>query len=290
MYPSPRLALYAGVAVLALVACQKVPYTGRTQFNLIPDSIMRGVGKSSYQAMLSEARVQRQGQDVQVLERVGRRISKVANQPDFDWSFSMIEDEQINAWCLPGGFIGFYSGILPVLKHEAGMAFVMGHEVAHATAHHGAERLSQQLALVGGLAGLELYMSNATELEPKQRGIILAALGLGAEVGVLLPFSRTHESEADVIGMMYMARAGYPPGESTGLWDRMERASPNGIPSFLSTHPTNENRKQNLREWMPRARKKFERNALSVETVTKTLWTDDGDGKRRKHASGAMPD
>jgi predicted Zn-dependent protease len=194
---SPRLSLLAGVVVLALVACQKVPITGRPQFNLVPDSIMRGIGKSSYQSVLGEERVKRSGEDVEVLERVGRRISKVANEPDYDWTYTMVEKDELNAWCMPGGYITFYTGILPVLKHEAGMAFVMGHEVGHATAHHGAERLSQQLALIGGLAGLELYMANATEMKPKERAIILAALGVGAEVGVLLPFSRTHESEAD---------------------------------------------------------------------------------------------
>ena len=292
MYPSPRLSLYAGLAVLALVACQKVPYTGRPQFNLVPDSIMRGIGKSSYQSVLSQERVQRSGDEVQVLERVGRRISKAANEPDYDWSYTMVDKEEVNAWCMPGGYITFYTGILPVLKHEAGMAFVMGHEVGHAVAHHGAERLSQQLALIGGLAGLELYMANATEVKPKERAIILAALGVGAEVGVLLPFSRTHESEADVIGMMYMARAGYPPGESIDLWDRMERASPASMPAFLSTHPSNENRKQNLREWMPRAKKKFERNALDVQAVTRTLWTGgpDGDKPRGKQAASKDED
>jgi predicted Zn-dependent protease len=271
--PSPRPTLTVGVVVLALVACQKVPYTGRPQFNLVPDSIMRGIGKSSYQSVLSEERIQKTGEEVDVLERVGRRISKVANEDDYDWSYTMVDKDEINAWCMPGGYITFYTGILPVLQHEAGMAFVMGHEVGHATAHHGAERLSQQLALIGGLAGLELYMANATDVKPKDRAIILGALGVGAEVGVLLPFSRTHESEADVIGMMYMARAGYPPGESTDLWDRMERASPASMPAFLSTHPSNESRKQNLREWMPRARKKFERDPLPVETVTKPLWS-----------------
>lgn len=269
---TPRLSLFAGAAVLALVACQKVQYTGRPQFNLVPDSIMRGIGKSSYKSVLAEERVKRQGEDVDVLERVGRRIAKVAEEPDYDWTYTMVEKDELNAWCMPGGYITFYTGILPVLKHESGMAFVMGHEVGHAIAHHGAERLSQQLALIGGLVGLEVYLANETEMKPKDRAIVLGALGIGTELGVLLPFSRTHESEADVIGMMYMARAGYPPGESTELWDRMERASPSSMPAFLSTHPSNENRKQNLREWMPRARKKFERNSLDVDAVTKTLW------------------
>jgi predicted Zn-dependent protease len=286
LFPSPRLSLTVGVAVLALVACQKVPYTGRPQFNLVPDSIMRGVGKSSYQSVLAEERVQKAGDEVDVLNRVGRRIAKVANEPDYDWTYTMVDKDEVNAWCMPGGYITFYTGILPILQHEAGMAFVMGHEVGHAIAHHGAERMSQQLALIGGLAGLEIYMANATELKPKDRAIVLAALGVGTEVGVLLPFSRTHESEADVIGMMYMARAGYPPGESTDLWDRMEAASPASLPAFLSTHPSNEARKQNLREWMPRAKKKFEREPLAVDAVTKTLWTGAASPKGQQAGGG----
>ncbi len=265
-------ALVGGLLTLALVACHKVPYTGRVQYNLIPESVMRGVGKSSYKTALSEEQVVRKGPDQDRLEEVGKRIARVAKQPDYDWSFSMIEDdEMVNAWCMPGGYIAFYSGILPVLRNEAGMAFVMGHEVAHATAHHGAERLSQQLTLLGGLAGLEIYMANATELKPQQRGIILGALGVGTELAVLLPFSRTHESEADVIGMMYAAQSGYPPDESVALWDRMEKASPGGPPQFLSTHPSNDARKANLRDWMPRARKKFERNKLPGD-MTETVW------------------
>jgi predicted Zn-dependent protease len=255
-----------------VVACAKVPYTNRTQYNLVPNAIMTSLGASSYAEALQGAPVERRTEDTQVLKRVGGHISKAADEPDFAWEFALIDDPTINAWCLPGGYIAFYSGILPVLQNEAGMAFVMGHEVAHATAHHGAERLSQQLTLLGGLAGLELYLNDRTELTPEQRAIVLGALGLGAEVGVLLPFSRTHESEADVIGMMYMAKAGYPPEESIDVWNRMEALSPSsGVPVFLSTHPSHEKRKAELREWLPQARKKYERNKLSSDTLA-TIW------------------
>jgi predicted Zn-dependent protease len=272
-------------AITLVVACKKVPYTGRLQYNLIPESIMKGVGKQSYAETISGSDLEKSGPDHDTLVKVGRKISKVAKQPDYEWEFSLIEDETINAWCMPGGYIAFYTGILPVLQNEAGMAFVMGHEVAHATARHGAERLSQQLTLLGGLAGLEVYMANGTGLGPKERGLILAALGLGAEVGVMLPFSRTHESEADVIGMMYMAQAGYPPQESTDLWDRMEQASPGGVPAFLSTHPSNDARKANLREWLPQARKKYERNKLTYDTTTRVwegLPNSGGGGGKKK--------
>ena len=275
MKTSRILALGTGCAALAVAACQKVPYTGRRQLNLIPSGIMNSVGQSSYAATLSEAHVQKRGEDNETLQRVGGRISKVASEPKFAWEFSLLDEDEINAWCLPGGYIAFYTGILPVLANESGMAFVMGHEVAHATAHHGSERLSQQLTLLGGLVGLELYLANQTELTPEQRGILLASIGLGAEVGVMLPFSRSHEAEADIIGMMYMAEAGYPPEESKELWDRMEAVSPSTVPAFLSTHPSNDRRKANLQEWMPEARKKYERNKLGGDPLA-TLWAGGG--------------
>ena len=265
------VSLWVGVGALVAVACAKVPYTGRRQFNLIPNSLMMGVGKSSYASMLGEVRVKKKGPENEVLQRVGRRISQSAKQPDFAWEYSLIDSEEVNAWCLPGGYIGFYTGILPVLENEAGMAFVMGHEVAHATAHHGAERMSQQLTLIGGLAGLEIYMANRTELKPAQRAAILGALGVGGTLGVLLPFSRTHESEADVIGMMYMSKSGYPPNESIAVWDRMAELSPNNVPTFLATHPSHEKRKENLREWLPTARKRYERNQRPGDARS-TLW------------------
>ncbi|MEQ1507200.1 MAG: M48 family metallopeptidase [Myxococcota bacterium] len=280
MIRSRNVALVAGLGALAVVACHKVPYTGRVQYNLVPDSIMRGVGQSSYQSTLSDSKVEKTGEDHDILVKVGNKISKVANQPDYEWKYSLIQDDAtINAWCMPGGYIAFYTGILPVLQHEAGMAFVMGHEVGHATAHHGAERLSQQLTLIGGLAGLELYMASSTKIDAKAQAAILAALGVGAELGVILPFSRTHESEADVIGLMYMAQAGYPPKESIPLWDRMSVASPGSIPVFLSTHPSNDARQANLKEWMPQATKKFERSKLPYDT-TKVEWAGLGSGNK----------
>jgi predicted Zn-dependent protease len=260
------------VVAAFVIACHKVPFTGRLQYNLIPDSVMRGLGKSSYNDTLSSSDLEKTGPDYDMLVKVGKKISKVADQPDYNWKFSMIDDDKtINAWCMPGGYIAFYTGILPVLRDEAGMAFVMGHETGHATAHHGAERLSQQLTFLGGLAGLELYLANNTRLDGKQQAILLGALGVGGELAILLPFSRTHESEADVIGMMYMAKAGYPPQESLDLWDRMESASPSTIPAFLSTHPSNESRRSNLKEWLPQAKKKYERNKLPYDS-TKVVW------------------
>ena len=267
-----RHAIALAAAALA-IACSKVPYTGRLQYNLVPDSIMRGLGATTYTSMLADVKVKRKGEDNDTLQQVGDRISKVANQPKYDWEYKLIkDDEAINAWCLPGGKIGFYTGVLPALNNEAGMAFVMGHEVGHATAHHGAERLSQSLTMLGGLVGLALYLKDQTALKPEERAVLLGALGVGATVGVLLPFSRMHESESDVIGMMYMAEAGYPPGESLDVWDRMADLSEGiTIPTFLSTHPSHKKRKENQREWLPQARKKYKRNALDYDTKA-ALW------------------
>jgi predicted Zn-dependent protease len=266
--------LCSTVALTALAACSKTPVTERIQFNLIPDVIMKPLGQSAYREMLAAESLEKGTNRHDTLKKVGKRVSKVANQPGYKWRYSLIRDEDtVNAWCLPGGKIAFYSGILPVLQNEAGMAFVMGHEVAHATARHGSERLSQQLAVLGGLSAVYLYMDNNTELSEETRGLIMGALGVGATVGFMLPFSRKHEKEADVIGMMYMARAGYPPAESVAVWNRMDKMSGGGgVPLFMSTHPSHGQRKRNLRDWMPQARKRYQRNALSEDTQ-RTLWS-----------------
>ena len=152
------------------------------------------------------------------------------------------------------------------------MAFVMGHEVGHAMARHGAERISQQATMIGGLTALYLYLDNKSDMPDDAKNMLMAALGVGVELGVMLPFSRAHEKEADVMGMMYMANAGYPPHESIDVWTRMS-ADRKGleVPAFLSTHPTHKQRKKNLREWMPAAKKKYARNKLQRDTLSK-LW------------------
>jgi predicted Zn-dependent protease len=214
-------------------------------------------------------------ENAKVINSVGKKIAKSADEPKFDWQFKLFQDsENINAWCLPGGKIAVYTGLLPVVESEAGLAFVMGHEVGHATAHHGAERLSQQLAVLGGLGALYLYLDNKTELSLQQIAVISAAAGVGAEVGYVLPFSRLHEKEADVIGMMYMAKSGYPPQEAPLVWDRMQEATGGDQLSILSTHPSNKDRKKNLNEWMPKAKKRYKRNKGKVTgDSTAQLWS-----------------
>jgi predicted Zn-dependent protease len=260
-------------AILTATGCIRAPVTDRLQVSVIPEKIMLPLGKNTYQDMLSGARLVTKGEDVATLRRVGKRIARVTGEPGYGWRFSLVDErDTVNAWCLPGGKIAFYTGILPVLRNEAGMAFVMGHEVGHATAHHGAERMSQQLAVLGGLGALYLYMDRKSELTDQQKNLMMGALGVGAQVGFVLPFSRKHEKEADIIGLMYMSRAGYPPEESVAVWERMQEQSGGGhLPAFLSTHPSHEQRRANLREWMAQAHKRHARNPLSEDTQ-RALW------------------
>ncbi len=261
------------LATWVVLACTKVPITGRRQMNLIPDAIMLPLGTSAYQSTLASLAVTRKGEKHETVQDVGDRIARAAGSDRYDWEYALVRDsETINAWALPGGKIAIYSGILPVCENEAGLAFIMAHEAGHVVARHGSERLSQQLAVLGGLAGLYLFMDNKTELSQEQQAIILAAVGVGSEVGLVLPFSRKHEREADIMGMMYMARAGYPPKQAVKIWQRMESAgSGSAIPAFLSTHPSHDDRQENLREWLPKAKKRYERNKLDRDT-TETLW------------------
>ena len=261
------------VAGNLVLACTKVPIIGRRQLNLIPDAIMLPIGASAYQSTLASLKVAQRGEQHTTVQDVGERIARVAGSQRYDWEFALVRDaDTINAWALPGGKVAVYSGILPVCENEAGLAFIMAHEVGHVVARHGSERLSQQLTVLGGLAGLYLYLDNKTELSQEQQAIVLATVGLGSEVGLVLPFSRKHEREADVIGMMYMAGAGYPPGQAVDIWTRMDQADGgSAIPAFLSTHPAYDDRQENLQEWLPQAKRRYQRNKQDRDT-TSTLW------------------
>lgn len=268
----------AFIGVLAsAIGCTRAPITNRYQLNAIPDPLMSDLGTSAYREMLSGERIDKDSSDAATLKRVGKRISRIARKPNYRWRYSLIKnDETLNAWCLPGGKIAFYTGILPVLKNEAGMGFVMGHEVGHAMAHHSAERLTQQATVLGGMTALYLYMDKHSEMPSGTKNMLLAALGLGLEVGIMLPFSRKHEKEADIIGMMYMARAGYPPQEGINVWTRMRKeAGKSALPGFLSTHPSHNQRKRNLREWLPSANKRYQRNKTERDTLVKMWGTKD---------------
>ena len=237
--------------VVLLAGCATVPVTGRKSFNLIPEGQAVAMGEDAYQQVLSESKLITSGRDYEMMIEVGNRIAAVADEP-YEWEFALIDDPNtVNAFCLPGGKVAVYTGILPVARNADGLAVVMGHEIAHAVARHGSERMTDQLALQVAGTGLESLLGGTSE---GSRNLIMAAYGVGAQIGVLLPFGRSQESEADHIGLVYMARAGYDPQEAPLFWERMNAQSGGGSPpEFLSTHPNPENRVRQLRGWMAEA-------------------------------------
>jgi predicted Zn-dependent protease len=246
----------AALALIVFCSCYHVPVTGRRAFSLISDDQAMALGAQSYQQVLSQARLVTSGPQYEAVLRVGRRIAEVSDEPGFKWEFNLIDDPKtINAFCLPGGKVAVYSGILPVTQDDAGLATVMAHEIGHAIARHGSERMTDDLAFQLGGVGLQALLGNKSE---NTQAVVLAAYGAGGQVGVLLPFSRNQESEADHIGLVYMARAGYDPHEAVSFWKRMSVATQGGQPpEFLSTHPANERRVQQLEQLLPEAMKDY---------------------------------
>ena len=199
------------------------------------------------------------GPKAELVRSVGDRIAAVAGEPDFEWEFNLFQSPEINAFCLPGGKVAVFEGLLPVAQNADGLAVVMGHEIAHAIARHGAERMAQEnLARYGQIA----FSVAAGDMDQSQRQAVMGAFGVGTKFGVLLPFSRTHESEADHIGLILMARACFNPQEAPDFWRRMREAveRQGRPPEFASTHPTDEHRIANLQKWMPEAKAEFEKN------------------------------
>lgn len=251
----PRFGRLFPLALLVLgvvAACQTVPITGRSQFILLPEPEEWRMGFQSYQEILRRSKVSQDPALNAMVERVGWRIARVAGRPDYRWEFKVIEDsKQANAFCLPGGKVAVYTGILPYTKDDAGLAAVMGHEVAHAIARHGGERLTQGLLVQAGMAATMTALSNR---EPRTVQIVGTLLGAGAALGLILPFSRAHELEADHLGLIYMAKAGYDPHAARDLWLRMEQgAGGRGTVEFLSTHPSHGTRLRQIEQWLPEA-------------------------------------
>ncbi len=262
-----RMALgYTGLLLLLAVACTRVPVTGRMQLNLIPASMIYSMSLGQYAEFISEHKLSNNVQQTRLVKKVGRRIQQAVEQfyadqgqsralKGYQWEFNLVEDEQVNAWCMPGGKVVVYTGILPITRDEAGLAVVVGHEIAHAVANHGNERMSQGLVTqLGGLA-----LEKAIEEKPEEtKALFLTAFGIGTQVGVLLPFSRLHESEADHLGLIFMAMAGYDPHVAVDFWERMSKEKTGGAPpEFLSTHPSDETRIRKLRELVPKAMKYY---------------------------------
>ena len=247
--------------VLLHASCSVVPVTGRKQLTVIPSSQMIALGNDSYAQVLAGSELSTNAIYVNMVRSVGERITRAVEQymkinnlesalEGYNWQYNVIVSEQLNAWCMPGGQIAFYEGIIPVCGDESGVAVVMGHEIAHAVARHGNERMTQQLAVqLGGIA-----LSEALKNEPERTmDLAMLAFGVGAQVGVLLPYSRTNETEADELGLYFMAMAGFDPRAAPRFWERMNQGGGSRPPGFLSTHPNPENRIARLNQIMPKA-------------------------------------
>jgi metalloendopeptidase OMA1, mitochondrial len=210
------------------------------------------MGLSAYQEVLKKSRLSSDPVATEQVRRVGRRIAEATGRTDYKWEFNLIEDKQANAFCLPGGKVAVYSGILPITRDDAGLAAVLGHEVAHAIARHGGERVSQGLLVQVGLAATQVALARNDPGTVRQ---VTALLGAGTTVGLLLPWSRTQESEGDHLGLIYMAKAGYDPHAARDLWVRMAEASRGSSrpPEFLSTHPSEATRIRQIEAWLPEA-------------------------------------
>ncbi|RUA14106.1 MAG: M48 family peptidase [Flavobacteriia bacterium] len=246
---------------LMVASCKTNPFTGKSTLNFYPNSQMFPMAFAQYDEFLGENKVVKGTTDAQMITKVGQRIASAAERwldangypgylKDYQWEYNLVQDETVNAWCMPGGKIVFYTGILPITQNETGVAVVMGHEVAHALADHGAQRMSAGMVQqIGAVAG------NIAIQDPQKRNMFNQAYGIGSQVGVMLPFSRGHETEADRIGLQIMAIAGYNPDEAAKLWQRMKANSGGQAPpEFLSTHPSNDTRISNLTAWAPAAK------------------------------------
>jgi predicted Zn-dependent protease len=242
-----------------LAACATVPITGRRSFNLIPESQELDLGVQAYKEVKQKSKISTDAAGTALVRRVGERIARVSDRPDYAWEYTLIDDPKTpNAFCLPGGKVAVYTGLLPITQTEAGLAVVIGHEIAHAIAKHGAERMTQQLLVNLGGETLEVALRNKPV---ETRSAVIQAFGLGATVGAILPFGRSQESEADRMGLIYMAKAGYDPREALAFWKRMAAASGNSAtPAFLSTHPDHGTRIRDLEKWMPEAKSLYNAN------------------------------
>lgn len=249
---------FATVLAALLVGCATAPVTGRRQLSLVSADQEMQLGLTSFEQLKKDTPISNDPAANALVQKVGKRIAAAAAKdlPNAQWEFVVFESKEANAFCLPGGKIGVYTGILPITKDESGLATVLGHEVAHAAAHHGAERMSYQMAVQGGE---QLLTTGLASSDPKVQALATAAYGAGSQVGVLLPFSRKDESEADHIGLVYMARAGYDPREALNFWGRFAAATPSPSgPAFLSTHPVTQVRIDQLKQEMPQALAEFQ--------------------------------
>jgi predicted Zn-dependent protease len=244
-----------------VMACATVPLTGRKQFTIIPADQMLSLSADSYSAVLKESKLSTNQKYITSIRTVGQNLTAAVKQylkqnglestiEGYQWQYNVIVSDELNAWCMPGGQIAFYEGIIPVCQDDNGVAVVMGHEIAHAIAKHGNERMSQQLIIQ--LGGVALSEALKTQKETAQQ-LALLAFGVGTQLGITLPYSRAHEAEADELGLYFMAMAGYDPQKAPVFWERMQSQSTGRMPEFLSTHPDPANRIKNMQKNMPKA-------------------------------------
>ena len=248
------------ITMLLIYGCTTVPITGRQRVNLVSDSQILPSSFEMYSGFLKENKVSKNLVKTNEIRQIGNNISKavdkfmrangmVAEADSYKWEFNLIEDKSMNAWCLPGGKVVFYEGILPICANADGIAAVMGHEIAHAFAKHGQERMTAGYAQQ--LGGVAVAIGTSNE-DPKKKAIWQTVYGIGSTVG-MLKYSRVHETEADKLGMVFMIMAGYKPEEAVNVWIRMSANGKNSTPEFLSTHPSHETRIQDLKAYMPTA-------------------------------------
>ncbi len=262
MKPFVKWTIAAVAAASVAVACSTVPVTGRQQVNIFSQGEEAQLGLSSFSQMKKDQKTSTDAAATAMLLRVGKRIAAVAgpDMPNAQWEFVLFDREEANAFCLPGGKVGVYAGILPITKDEAGLAVVLGHEIAHAVARHGGERMTKAMGLQLGGQLLGTY-ANAKGVSAQNLQLLNTAYGVGAQVGVSLPHDRAQESEADRIGLTYMARAGYQPDVAVDFWRRFAdftRSSGGaGTPWFLRTHPLDEDRIKQIQAWLPEAKAQF---------------------------------
>jgi predicted Zn-dependent protease len=239
-----------------LLGCATAPVTGRSQLILIPESTEISMGLKSYREILKKSKLSDDQEVIDMVSKVGNQIALVSDRPDYDWEFNVIEDEKmVNAFALPGGKVAVYTGILPYTKDENGLATVMGHEVAHALVRHGGERMTTILLAQLGQVAMNIALRDQ---DPAAKAALNIGYGLGSTVGVILPFSRNQESEADRVGLILMAKGGYDPSTSVEFWQRMaEKKEKKSPPEFLSTHPADEKRIAQIKQWLPEAMKYY---------------------------------
>ena len=248
--------------------CATVPITGRKQLLIYPEGEIMQLSLTSYQDFLKENKLSTDAKNTARIKNIGKKIAQAVETylksqgmesriEGFNWEFNLVQSKEMNAWCMPGGKVVFYEGILPVCKTDAGIAVVMGHEIAHAIARHGNERMSQQMLVQAGSVAAAYALKNKPETTQTVLG---AAIGLGANYGLVLPFSRKHESEADRLGLIFMAIAGYDPHEAVDFWTRMAAASSGQkVPEFASTHPSDSRRIADFKAEMPEAMKYYKK-------------------------------